>query len=123
MVRCEEGYLCQVCGEEVEAITESDLYLRYVMGEVPPLQLPKMPECHIVCNPVLAQYIVDENFPTVVCDGPFSKANLDSEFVSDKEALVTRAWKRLQSIPTMGVGLPDYPLTEVIQRWQSGQDG
>ena len=34
MAGCERGYLCAVCGQEVEEITESDLYLRYVLGEV-----------------------------------------------------------------------------------------
>jgi len=34
---CDQGYLCDVCGQDVAAITDSDLYLRYVMGEVPPL--------------------------------------------------------------------------------------
>lgn len=33
MAGCERGYLCTVCGREVEEITESDLYLRYVLGE------------------------------------------------------------------------------------------
>ena len=28
MARCDQGYLCDVCGQDVEAITESDLYLR-----------------------------------------------------------------------------------------------
>ena len=36
MARCERGYLCEVCGGEVEELTESDLYLRYVLGEVDP---------------------------------------------------------------------------------------
>ena len=35
MARCDQGYLCEVCGAEVEEITESDLYLAYVLGEVP----------------------------------------------------------------------------------------
>ena len=26
MAKCDEGYLCQVCGHEVEQIVESDLY-------------------------------------------------------------------------------------------------
>ena len=34
MAGCERGYLCTVCGQEVEEITDSDLYLRYVLGEV-----------------------------------------------------------------------------------------
>ena len=32
MARCEQGYLCDVCGEEVEDITQSDLYLAYVLA-------------------------------------------------------------------------------------------
>ena len=56
MARCEQGYLCDVCGLDVEAITESDLYLRYVMGEVSPLDLPKQRERHIRCDPALAQW-------------------------------------------------------------------
>ena len=64
MARCDQGYLCDVCGGDVEAIVDSDLYLRYVMGEVDPLALPTMPERHIRCNPAIAQYVVDQiTFP------------------------------------------------------------
>ena len=45
------GYLCDVCGKDVEAIIDSDLYLRYIMGEVGPLHCPKQRERHIRCNP------------------------------------------------------------------------
>ena len=62
MTRCEEGYLCEVCGQDVAAITESDLYLRYVLGEVPPERLHTLRERHIRCNPALAQFIVDPAF-------------------------------------------------------------
>ena len=55
MAACDQGYLCDVCGDDVAAITESDLYLRYVLGEVPPLALPRERERHIRCNPALAQ--------------------------------------------------------------------
>ena len=34
MARCDQGYLCAVCGAEVEEMTESELYLAYVLGEV-----------------------------------------------------------------------------------------
>ena len=34
MARCEQGYLCDVCGDEVHDITESDLYLRFVTGAI-----------------------------------------------------------------------------------------
>ena len=63
MARCDQGYLCDVCGQDVEAITDSDLYLRYVLGEVSPLALPTQRERHIRCNPATAQYIVDPAFP------------------------------------------------------------
>ncbi|MDA1178273.1 MAG: hypothetical protein O2931_05680, partial [Planctomycetota bacterium] len=65
MARCEEGYLCQVCGADVEEIWDSDLYLRYVLGLVHPEQLHVLRERHIRCNPLLAQFIVDPEFPAV----------------------------------------------------------
>ena len=66
MAVCEQGYLCEVCGQEVEEIHESDLYLRYVLGEVEAELLDRLPERHIRCNPALAQFIVAEGFEPVV---------------------------------------------------------
>lgn len=118
-MRCDTGYRCDVCGQDVEKIVDSDLYLRYIMGEVPPLDLPRQRERHIRCNPALAQYIVDPAFDPVGCDSMFAKALLDSEYVRSQEVLVTRAWRRLQDIPTLGVAIPEYPLPEVLARWQA----
>ena len=81
MAKCEQGYLCEVCGKEVEGITESDLYLRYVLGEVEAGWLPISPERHIRWNPALAQYIVDPSFEAVPCTGPFAKESLDPAWV------------------------------------------
>lgn len=111
MARCDEGYDCDSCGEPVDAITDSGLYLRYVLGEVPLEQLHLHPERHVHCDPTLAQYIVDDAFPAVSCDGPFAKAGLDGEFVSSEEARVTTGWRRLQAIPALGLALPEYPLS------------
>jgi hypothetical protein len=111
MARCDQGYLCDVCGRDVEAITESDLYLRYVLGEAPIYRLHLLPERHVRCNPALAQYIVDPSFQPVACEGPFAKALLDAEFVRAEEARVTTGWQRLQAIPTLGLALDEYPLT------------
>ena len=122
MAACDEGYLCDVCGGDVAAITESDLYLRYVMGEVSPLALPTMRERHIRCNPATAQYIVDPAFPPVVCDGMFAKANLDPDYVRQQEELVTRAWRRLQEIPRLGLPITEYPLPEVLAKWSVQRD-
>ncbi|MGL6097273.1 MAG: hypothetical protein ACRC7O_15925 [Fimbriiglobus sp.] len=110
MARCDEGYRCEVCGADVEAVTDSDLYLRYVLGEVPLDVLHRLPERHIPCNPAHAQYIVADGFLPVVCDGPFGKAGLDPAFVAAEEHRVTRGWRRLQAIPTLGLAIPEYPL-------------
>ena len=119
MAKCEEGYLCQVCGGEVEDITDSDLYLRYVIGQLDPELLHTTPERHIRCNPVLAQYIVDDRFAPVTVDGPFDKRSLDAEFVRQQESLVTRGWRRLIELASQtDVSLLDYPLPEVRARWQ-----
>src|SRR6478752_10520328 len=98
MVQCEQGYLCDVCGEDVEDVTVSDLYLRYVLGEVDPETLHVQPERHIRCNPILAQFIVSEGFEPVTVEGPFAKAELDREFVAEEEARVTQAYERLQTL-------------------------
>jgi hypothetical protein len=111
MAKCDEGYRCEACGRDVEAIVDSDLYLRYVLGEVPLERLHLLRERHIRCNPALAQYITDERFEPVNCDGPFAKPALDAAYVAGEEARVTRAWKRLQAIPTLGLTLAEYPLS------------
>ena len=113
MARCEQGYLCHVCGGDVGEITESDLYLRFVLGEVPAEQLHLLPERHVRCNPALAQYIVDPAFPPVRCDGAFAKEFMDAAFVASEETRVTRGWRRLQELPTLGVPITEYPLPEV----------
>jgi hypothetical protein len=121
MAGCEQGYLCDVCGEDVEAITESDLYLRYVVGDVDPLSLSRQRERHIRCNPSTAQYIVDPAFDPISCTGVFAKQNLDPAFVREQEDRLTRAWRRLQEIPSLGIAIPDYPLPEVRAGWRTKQ--
>jgi hypothetical protein len=118
MARCEQGYLCDVCGGDVEEITDSDLYLRYVLGEVSPEDLPLMKERHIRCNPATAQFIVDASFEPVRCDGFFAKDQLDPAYVAGQEERVTRAWRRLQQIPKLGIPITEYPLPEVLEAWQ-----
>ena len=56
MAKCEEGYLCDVCGADVAELYDSDLYLRYVTGLVDPEVLHTSKERHIRCNPALAQF-------------------------------------------------------------------
>jgi len=110
MARCEEGYLCEVCGRDVEEIVESDLYLRYVLGEVPLYELHQSRERHVRCNAALAQYIVDPAFESIECAGAFDKRNFDADFVANEEARVTRAWRRLQVLPGLRLPIDQYPL-------------
>jgi hypothetical protein len=116
MAKCEQGYLCDVCGQEVDGIIHSDLYLRYVLGEIPVEQLHISPERHIRCNPSMAQFIVDPAFEPLSCDGPFAKQFLDTSFVAAQEQRVTQAWRRLQELPTLGLPILAYPLAGSRQR-------
>jgi hypothetical protein len=113
MAKCDEGYLCDVCGGDVAEITNSDLYLRYVIGEVDPETLHTHRERHIRCNPVVAQFIVDADFDPVLVAGPFDKRQLDSAFVRQRQSLVTRGWRRLKEIAGLELPILDYPLPEV----------
>ena len=114
MAKCEEGYLCDACGGDVESIADSELYLRYVIGLIDPETLHTTRERHIRCNPTLAQFIVDDEFEPVVVEGPFDKRLLDPTYVAERENLVTRGWRRLCELdrkpePT----ILEYPLPEV----------
>jgi hypothetical protein len=110
MAKCDQGYLCEVCGEEVAEIVDSDLYLRYVIGEVPARALLTTPERHIRCNPTVAQFIVDPAFEPVVVEGMFDKRHLDPADVAPREDLLTRGWQRLQSVRALGIPISEYPL-------------
>lgn len=117
MAKCEEGYLCDVCGADVEEMTDSDLYLRFVIGMLDPEVLHTTRERHLRCNPALAQFIVDPAFEPVVVEGPFDKRELDAEFVREREALVTRGFRRLQElVGVQDMAITDYPLPEIIER-------
>ena len=123
MAVCERGYLCEVCGDDVAEIHESDLYLRFVLGEVDPETLHVQPERHLACNPTLAQFIVAEDFPAVHVEGPFAKSELDPEFVAAEEARVTRGYLRLRALLELDLPLTEYPLPEVRARWQGPPAG
>lgn len=117
MAKCDEGYLCEVCGEDVGAITDSDLYLRFVIGQLDPEVLHTTPERHLRCNPSLAQYVVDERFEPVAVEGPFDKRTLDPAYVREREDLVSRGWRRLRELAKDHDGpITDYPLPEVVER-------
>ena len=115
MAKCDEGYLCEVCGEDVAEITDSDLYLRYVIGMLDPEVLHTTKERHIRCNPSLAQFIMDDDFERVTVDGPFDKRQLDAPFVRDREILVTRGWRRLREVAHLDIPIVQYPLPEVLE--------
>ncbi|MEY4396157.1 MAG: hypothetical protein RL595_3406 [Planctomycetota bacterium] len=109
MAKCDKGYLCLVCGKNVDRMKESDLYLRYILGEVTPDRLHLEKELHIRCNPERAQYIDHPDFQDVILEGPFSKTNLDPSFVRQEQARVSAAYQRLQQLTSLGISILDYP--------------
>jgi hypothetical protein len=110
MAKCDEGYLCAVCGGDVAEITDSDLYLRYVLGWVDPEVLHTTPDRHLRCNPALSQFIVAAEFDPVVVEGEFDKRQLDPELRVAREHLVTRGWRRLHEVRSSGLPIVEYPL-------------
>lgn len=121
MARCEQGYLCDVCGQDVAEITDSDLYLGYILGLVEPRDLFHTRERHIRCNPVQAQFIIDERFSPVLVEGPFDKRLQDTAAVREQEERVTRGWRRLQEVAGSGIPIIEYPLPEVQARKRAGR--
>jgi hypothetical protein len=59
---------------------------------------------------------VADDFDPVVVEGPFDKRQLDVAYVSERERLLTRGWKRLKEVAGLGVPIIEYPLPEVIAR-------
>ena len=113
MAKCDEGYICHICGKDVESITDSDLYLRYVLGIVDPEVLHTTPERHIRCNAALAQFIADERFEPVHVDGEMSLDRLDKDYVAEKTQRVSRGYRRLWELSTsQDVSVLDFPLEE-----------
>lgn len=110
MAKCDEGYRCDVCGVDVEAVVDSDLYLRFILGDVALEWLHRLPERHIRCNPALAQYIVDDGFEPLRCEGDFNKFLMHVDYVEAETTRVTTAWRRLQAVPTLGLSIAEYPL-------------
>ena len=110
MAKCEEGYLCDVCGEDVANLVDSDLYLRYIVGLLDPEVLHTTPERHIRCNPALAQFIVDDAFAPISVEGDFDKRKLDAAYRQQQEERVTLAWRRLQQVAKSDVPITEYPL-------------
>ncbi|MBL8889026.1 MAG: hypothetical protein JNL67_03550 [Planctomycetaceae bacterium] len=97
MAHCDEGYLCQVCGEEVKRIDQSLLYLRYVLGWISVEQLTKQPEAHLQCSPAIAQFIVDPEFKCPIdLESSLNKHELDAGFRTERENLITAGYQRLK---------------------------
>jgi len=112
MARCDEGYLCSVCGEEVKRLDESLLYLRYVLGWVKFEQLRQLPEAHLHCSPAVSQFIVDPSFQHSDAATELDKQALDPDFRAAQEAQVTAGYQRLRFLQKHRRNVPvsDYPL-------------
>ena len=117
MAKCDEGYLCQVCGQAVKRLDESALYLQYVVGWISSDEIHTRPECHLRCQPTLAQFIVHKSFAAVELSKDFelSKERLDSDFARQREKLVTAGYERLRQLQRNRSEIPieQYPLSAV----------
>lgn len=105
----------------MEHITDSQLYLSYVIGEIDPETLHASPECHLTCAPAFSQFIADERYgiPPEL-DGPFAKSQLDFEYVALRTALVSRGYARLWAIREerrKPLTVIEYPLPEYSEKW------
>ncbi len=125
MAKCDEGYRCEVCGFDVTSITDSDLYLRFVIGELDPEVLHTSPERHLRCNPVLSQFIQCDGFEPVVVEGDLSAVELDPGFVRQRVHLVSRGYQRLLQISEAvdNRDVTAYPLPEVIEKYRGLDSG
>lgn len=114
MAKCDEGYLCVVCGEEVKRLDQSELYLKFVLGLVNTQRLNQLPERHLKCSPATSQFILDEQFEGTLAEGLASKKELDPTFRSDKEKLYTKGFHRLQFLQKnrRGMSIDQYPIAE-----------
>lgn len=119
MAKCDEGYPCEVCGNDVTSIVESDLYLRFVIGELDPETLHTAKERHLRCNAVLSQFIDHETFDLISVEGPMDRRKLDQQFVRERTALVTKGFARLQEIATWtgDRDVTEYPLPDAIAKY------
>lgn len=121
MAKCEEGYLCEVCGGDVEHLRESALYLQFILGWIDPETLHTRRECHLLCAPALAQFIDDPLFASLAStQGEFDRSKLDPAFAAARAALVTRGYRRLCEIDAMRErpAVIEYLLPECAQRWR-----
>ncbi|MEM1224750.1 MAG: hypothetical protein AAGJ40_03585 [Planctomycetota bacterium] len=123
MAKCDQGYLCEVCGGDVSSIVDSDLYLRYVIGQIPAEVLHTTPERHLQCNPILSQYIDDKHFDRPTVRGDFARERLDADYVQRQVTLVTRGYERLRQIQDDDdlTDVTEYPLPEY--RWSPETGG
>ena len=121
MAKCDEGYQCEVCGQEVELLTDSALYLQFVIGWIDPETLHTRRESHLRCQPTLAQFIDDPRFdPPITVDNEFDRRHLDSNFACERSKLVTRGYSRLWELQTERHNLTviEYPIPSARDLWR-----
>lgn len=122
MAKCEEGYLCEVCGRDVERLRDSGLYLQFILGWIDPETLHTRHEIHIDCLPALAQFIDNADYQKQLeVPTEFSRQQLDPEFVRQRTAEVSKAYRRLIELDAMPErpAVIEYLLPEVADRWRS----
>ena len=114
MAKCEEGYLCDVCGGDVAELVDSDLYLRYVIGQIDPGGAAHHARAaHPLQSGAGAVHRRRRLFRRWWSKGPFDKRQLDPAYVAERERLVTRGYRRLRELAGLNLPIIEYPLPEV----------
>lgn len=122
MAKCDQGYLCRVCGEPVKGIHESSLYLHFVIGDIPPRALLTQHDQHLSCNPQLTQFIVCDDYSTPAVEGETGKALMDESQRIARERLVTAGYLRLKFLHQMNLSLSEYPFSpEMREKIEQGE--
>lgn len=117
MAKCDEGYLCEVCGEPVEKLSDSALYLQFVIGWIDSGLLQSRRECHLRCVPTLAQFVEHPDFEPVEIEGDFDRRLLDPDLAAKRQELVSAGYERLRILQKKrkGLAIEEYPLPETEQ--------
>ena len=121
MAKCDEGYLCDVCGRDVAEIADSELCTcAYVIGLADPKSCTAK-ERHVRSQSTL-YVITDPAFdpPVVVRKEPFKAGPRPDD--GPRARIWSRGAGRLPELAGSELRIIDYPLPEVRARLERGVD-
>ena len=120
MAKCDEGYLCDVCGQDVAELTDSDLYLRYIIGLLDPEVLHTTKRAPHPLQPDARPVHRRRRFRAGRRRRPVRQTPARPQRSSaNRKRLITRGWHRLKEVASLGIPIIEYPLPEVLAKIKS----